>query len=93
MALAFNKFPYSIHEYEILDLFLTVCEIPGKFRKGLSSGICCLYSFLSPYFSLPWPGDKETVARKEIVLKNLQLEAGPGIPQFLICFFFQFCYF
>lgn len=81
MSLTFDKSPYSMYGYEILDLSLTVCEITGKFRRGLSSGICCLCSFLSPNYALPWPGGEGTVARKEIVLKNLQLEAGSEIPQ------------
>lgn len=81
MALTFDKFPYSMYGYEILDLFLTICEIPGQFRRGLSSGICYLYSFLSPNYALPWPGGEGNVTRKEIVLKNLQLEARSGNPQ------------
>lgn len=74
MSFTFDKSTYSMYGYEILDLSLTIW-------RGLSSGICCLYSFLSPNYALPWPGGKGTVAREEIVLKNLQLEAGSGIPQ------------
>lgn len=67
--------------HNILDLFLTICELPEKLWKGLSSDLTYLYSLFCHLTALSrsrWCG---VIARREIVLKSPQLEAGSEISQ------------
>lgn len=67
--------------HEIVDLFLTICELPEKLWKGLSSYLIYLYSLFCHLTALSRGRRCGVIARKEIVLKSPQLEAGSEISQ------------